>query len=329
MTTQHEVTAAAAQAELILTRVFDAPRELVFKAWTDPDHLAKWWGAKGFATGVVACDLQPGGVLHYVQDGPNGVQFWGKFVYYEVAAPARLGFTSAFSDPAGATVRAPFSAEWPLEIMNTLTLTEQDGKTTLTLRGGPHNATTAELQTFAAARSSLQQGFRSTFDRLDEFLADQAAAREIVLTRVFDAPRALVWRAWTDPEHLMRWWGPEHFTSPTCRIDLRVGGSYHFCMRSPDGQDFWSTGVYREIVELERIVCTDSFADAEGNLVPAAAYGMSGDWPDALLVTVTFEDLGDKTRLTLRQTGIPAGEMREMTVAGWNGSFDKLAASLR
>jgi uncharacterized protein YndB with AHSA1/START domain len=156
----------------------------------------------------------------------------------------------------------------------------------------------------------------------------EAAGRELVITRIFDAPRELVWKAWTEPERMQRWWGPENFTAPVCKIDLRVGGVYHFCMRSPEGQDFWSTGVYREIVEPARLVCTDSFADEQGNVVPASHYGMPGDWPLELLVTVTFEDEGGKTKMTLRQTGIPSGQMSEMTEAGWNGSFDKLAAEL-
>lgn len=152
--------------------------------------------------------------------------------------------------------------------------------------------------------------------------------RDLVITRVFDAPRELVWRAWTEPEHLVKWWGPEHFTSPTCKVDLRVGGKYHFCMRSPDGQDFWSTGVYREIVPYEKLVWTDSFADAEGNVVPGSYYDMGDDFPEEMLVTITFEDLGGRTRLTLRHVGHPAGEMGEQAVLGWSGSFDKLAASL-
>ncbi len=158
--------------------------------------------------------------------------------------------------------------------------------------------------------------------------ATSTSERELVITRVFDAPRELVWKAWTEPEHVMRWWGPKYFTAPVCQIDLRVGGKYLFCMRSPDGQDFWSTGVYREIVEPERIVCTDSFADEKGNPVPASHYGVPGEWPMELIVTVTFEEHEGKTRLTLRQVGVPLGEMKEMTEAGWNGSFDKLAESL-
>jgi uncharacterized protein YndB with AHSA1/START domain len=154
-------------------------------------------------------------------------------------------------------------------------------------------------------------------------------SRELTITRVFDAPRALVWKAWTDPQQLMRWWGPKDYTSPFCKIDLRVGGRYLFCMRSPEGQDYWSTGVFRELVPMERIVLTDSFADEQGNVVPASYYGMGEDFPQELQVTVTFEDEGDKTRMTLRHAGMPEGEMREQTGAGWNESFDKLAESLK
>jgi uncharacterized protein YndB with AHSA1/START domain len=153
--------------------------------------------------------------------------------------------------------------------------------------------------------------------------------QEIVITREFDAPRELVWKAWTEPELLKRWWGPKNFTSPTCKIDFRVGGKYLYCMRSPEGQDFWSTGFYREIVPLERIVCTDSFADEKGNVVPATYYGMSADLPLECQVIVTFEEHDGKTKMTLTHVGIPAGTMSDLTEAGWNESFDKLAESLK
>lgn len=151
----------------------------------------------------------------------------------------------------------------------------------------------------------------------------------LVITRVFDAPRELVWKAWTEPERFKRWWGPKEFTAPSCKIDFRVGGIYLACMRSPDGTDYWSTGVYREIVPMKRIVYTDSFADEKGNVVPASHYGMEGDFPLEMLVTVTFEEQGSKTKMTLRHVGLPAGEHSDMAGAGWNGSFDKLAESLK
>jgi len=129
----------------------------------------------------------------------------------------------------------------------------------------------------------------------------------------------------------MRWWGPKAFTSPICKIDFRVGGVWLGCMSSPEfqeGRALWSTRVYREIVPLERIVITDSFADADGNVVPASYYGITEDMPLEMLVTVTFEDMAGKTRMTLRHEGMPAGAIGEGANQGWNESFDKLAASL-
>ena len=153
----------------------------------------------------------------------------------------------------------------------------------------------------------------------------------LVITRVFDAPRELVWKAWTEPEHMMRWWGPRAFTCPHCEIDFRVGGKILASMQSPEfneGRPIWSTGVYREIVPLERIVMTDSFADEKGNVVPATHYGMGEDIPLEMLVTVTLEDLGGKTRMTMRHEGLPAGEMKDGANQGWSESFDKLAEYL-
>jgi len=152
---------------------------------------------------------------------------------------------------------------------------------------------------------------------------------DMVITRVFDAPVELVWKAWTEPERLMRWWGPKDFTSPSCKMDLRVGGKYLFCMRGPDGKDYYSTGVFREIVPLKRLVFTDSFADPDGNVVTASYYGMDDEIPEVLTVTVLFEEVGGKTTLTLKHSGFPEGENKDMAGLGWNQSLDKLAESLQ
>lgn len=157
--------------------------------------------------------------------------------------------------------------------------------------------------------------------------ATEPAARDLVITRVFDAPRKRVWKAWTEPESMMRWWGPKGFTCPVCRIDLRVGGAYLNCMRSPEGQDYWSTGVFREIVPPERLVYTDSFADEKGRVVPATHYGMTAAYPLEMLVTVTFEELEGKTKFTLQHAGLPPEDLDDCR-AGWSQSFDKLAEVL-
>lgn len=164
--------------------------------------------------------------------------------------------------------------------------------------------------------------------------ATKALENELVITRIFDAPRELVWKAWTDHDQVKRWHGPRMFTCPSAKIDFRVGGKYLFCMRSDSGPEqwqegIWSTGIYKEIVPLEKIVCTDCFADENGNVVPATHYDMEGDFPLEMLVTVTFEDYKDnKTKMTMRHRGIPAGEHSEGADQGWNESFDKLAEHL-
>jgi uncharacterized protein YndB with AHSA1/START domain len=155
------------------------------------------------------------------------------------------------------------------------------------------------------------------------------AAKEILtITRELDAPREIVWKAWTEPEHFMRWWGPRRYSAPYCRIDLKVGGTYLNCMRSPDGKDFWTTGVYKEIDAPYRLVYTDSFADEKGNVVQAAHYGLGEDFPLESLVTVTLEDLsGKRTRMTMVHAPLPAGRTYDETASGWNQSFDKMAAA--
>ncbi|MFV5692208.1 SRPBCC family protein [Flavobacterium sp. LT1R49] len=152
--------------------------------------------------------------------------------------------------------------------------------------------------------------------------------QKLVIVREFDASRELVWTAWTDPESCKKWWGPKNFTCPVCEIDFKVGGKYLNCMRSSEGKEFWSTGTYVEIVPMERIVCTDSFADEKGNVVSATHYGMEG-FPLELFVTVSFEEHDNKTRMTLTHQGIPSRKMTDLTSASWNESFDKLAESIK
>jgi uncharacterized protein YndB with AHSA1/START domain len=155
----------------------------------------------------------------------------------------------------------------------------------------------------------------------------ETAVNELIINRMFHARVDLVWKAWTNSEHIMRWWGPKGFTSPVCKLDFRVGGKFHFCTTSPDGQNFWNTGICKEIIPFKKIVWTDGLADEKGNKVPASHYGMS-DMPEELLLTILFEDQNGKTKLTIHHQGIPAGELSEMTNRHWNETLDKLAATL-
>ena len=153
-------------------------------------------------------------------------------------------------------------------------------------------------------------------------------AKELTITRIIDAPVDIVWKAWTDSEYFKRWWGPKGFTAPDNKMDLRVGGKYLSSMLSPDGQKFWNTGVFREIVRHKRLVVTDSFADEKGNVVPASHYGMSADFPKEMQIAVTFGEVpGGKTKITLKHGGtdtLPDKDLKDME-QGWGESLDKLA----
>jgi uncharacterized protein YndB with AHSA1/START domain len=150
--------------------------------------------------------------------------------------------------------------------------------------------------------------------------APNATERELVLTRVFDAPRELVFRAWTDPKHMARWWGPKHFTNRVEQMDVRPGGAWRIIMCAPDGTEHPSQGVYREIVPPERLVFTNTAVDKDGNVI------IDG------FTTVTFADQDGKTKLTLETRGVAmvayAAEYLKGMEMGWTQSLERLAESL-
>jgi uncharacterized protein YndB with AHSA1/START domain len=149
-------------------------------------------------------------------------------------------------------------------------------------------------------------------------LVAEPAEHVLVITRIFDAPRELVFKAWTDPFHLARWMGPRGFRSTVVRSELYAGGSYRIHMLGPDGDDHWTQGVFREIVEPERLVMAGSWADGQGN--PTS--------PETLL-TITFEEHERKrTRLTLHQAVFESVTARDQHRGGWNSSLDRLAEYL-
>ncbi|MGE5293649.1 MAG: SRPBCC domain-containing protein [Solirubrobacterales bacterium] len=156
----------------------------------------------------------------------------------------------------------------------------------------------------------------------------QAAAQTLVITRTLNAPRELVFKAWTEPEQVMRWWGPKTYTTPACEIELRLGGIFRTCMRSPEGRDYWSQGIYHEIDEPNRIVFSDAFSDEHGHMVSPTQYGMSDDWPTETIVTVSLSEHAGKTRLVLQHWPLQPSPERDLCQQGWNESLDKLAEYL-
>jgi uncharacterized protein YndB with AHSA1/START domain len=159
--------------------------------------------------------------------------------------------------------------------------------------------------------------------------AASAKKRDVIITRQFDAAVELVWRAWTDPEHVMKWWGPKFFTSPMCKMDFREGRKTLVCMRTPDGVDLYNTWHYTKIVPMERIEFAQNLCDKNGERVDPVSLGLRDDFPEDVQTVVSFKSMGNKTELTVAEYGFPDSQMFVFAEMGMNQCLDKMAESFR
>jgi uncharacterized protein YndB with AHSA1/START domain len=427
MSKKDNATEDYAGREFVITRDFAAPRELVFAAWTDPKHLAKWWGPRGFTNPVCQWDARPGNAIHVVMRAPNGVDYPMGGEFREIVAPERLVFTSGALDENGNLL---------FEFLHTVTLVERSGQTMLTIRSrvvkttaeankyiggfeagmtqslvrlGEHlaretpplvierifNAPVAKvweaitskesmkewsfdikefkpevgfefeflgekddtkyfhkckvtevihekklayswryeghegnslvtielfaegnqtrlmlthegLETFpktpAFARGNFVEGWTQIIgSSLKEFVESVAAEREIVISRVFEAAREVVWQAMTDPRHVINWWGPRGFTDTIEEMDVRPGGVWKHVMHGPDGADYPNESIFKEVVRPERLVYSHGG-------------GKKGSRGVSFMATWTFDAVeAGKTKVTIRMV-FPSAADRDFVV---------------
>ena len=266
--------AAAIERRVVLSRLFEAPRELVYRMWTEPEHMARWWGPACFTNPVCELDVRPGGALRIVMRAPDGTEYPMVGTFREVVPPERLVLLTFALD----------GEENPLlENLISVTFAEEGERTKLTVEAEAVGFVPIAAQMLAG----MEEGLSQSLVRLAELLPAATADREIAMTRVFDAPRELVFAAWTDPHHVAQWWGPDGFTNTIDEMDVRPGGTWRFVMHGPDGTDYKNESIYDEVVKPERLVY---------NHISAPRFQM----------TATFEpaggadDAGEKTRLTVR-----------------------------
>jgi uncharacterized protein YndB with AHSA1/START domain len=304
--------------ELVFTRRFDAPREMVWQAWTDSSQLARWWGPDGFSITTHAHEMAKGGGWQFTMHGPDGQDYPNHITYLEVEAPARMVYIHG---GAPGDVTAPFQTS--------MTLTEEGGVTLLTMHAT--FASAADLA-YVIKHYSADEGGRQTVGRLAEHLQMLTSEHpEFVMTRHFKAPRALVWKAWTDPAVLADWFGPKGCVTRIERFELKPGGVWHSYMVMPDGMEMWAKFEFQEIVPLERLVWLHGFSDAQCG---RTKHPMSPTWPLLMHTTVTFEDAGAATKLTVRWVPYEATAQERQTFVeglsgmtmGWGGSFMQLDA---
>ncbi len=164
-------TAITSSPEFVISRVFDAPRDLLWECFTQVSHIGQWWGPKGVKILKSEMDLRVGGMYLYGMETPDGKIMWGKFVYREIVPLEKLVFINSFSDEAAGVTRHPLSPTWPLQMLSTFTFEELGGKTRFTIRWAPFNATEEERNTFEAGRGSMTQGWSGTLEQLEVYLA--------------------------------------------------------------------------------------------------------------------------------------------------------------
>jgi uncharacterized protein YndB with AHSA1/START domain len=436
---------STADREIVLSRVFDAPRELVWDALIDPQQVVQWWGPRGFTTTIHEMDVRAGGVWRHTMHGPDGTDYPNKIVFVEVAKPDRIVYsqiggraggsdaqcqvTWTFEEQGDKTkliLRMVFDSPEERERVNkdlgfveggkqTLArLAEQLAKTPIIIERvfdapaeivwqaltdpnqmkqwyfAPLNSFKPEvgfdtqfnvrhnekdylhiwkvtdvvpgkrlsynwkyggfpgdssvtfelfsegnktklklthegLETFipesnpGLARGNFVKGWTHCSSALKQFVegGKELPAQELVITRVIDAPRELVFRAWIDPRHMAQWWGPHGFTNPVCELDVRPGGAILIHMRGPDGVVHPMTGVYQEVVELERLVFASAALDNEGKPL------------FEVLTTVIFAEQGKKTKQTLQARVIKRTAKATPYIAGmeagWTQSLERLA----
>ncbi len=295
--------------ELVIVRTFDAPQWLVWQAWTESAHMMQWACPDDLTLLYGDGELRPGGKWRSAMRAPNGEELTFGGTYREVVPCERLVFTHVWDE----------NGKPGHETIVTVQLAEHQGKTTMTFRQ------TGFLS--VESRDGHEDGWNQAFDHLAQHLQQTMVAtpHELTLTRIFNAPRTMVWKMWTEPEHVAQWWGPHGFTNPLCQWDTCPGNAILVHMRGPKGSpfdfDMPMGGVFETVLAPERLVfITNALPDESGKPQIATRN------------TVTFEEYNGKTKVTLQAvvlyfTPAATGALAGME-QGWTQSLEKLTALL-
>ena len=301
--------------EIRITRVYDAPVQAVWDAWTDPDQVAQWWGPRGFTLTTHSKDLRPGGTWNYTMHGPDGVDYPNSTHYLEVDECAKLVYDHGAND------------DQPPLFRVTVLFSENNGKTKMEMRMALPTPEAAE-QTRKFIKGA---GGDATWDRLAEYLEKTSSGKEqFVINRSFDAPLDLMFEMWTNPKHFSQWLPPTGFTMQFIKADIRPGGKSFYSM-SGGNVKMYGRVEYLQIAKPDRIVYTQQFCDEHENI---ARHPMAPTWPETMLTTVRLSEEGpNKTRVTVTWEPHGATTREELETfikskggmtQGWTGSFDKL-----
>lgn len=316
MTAMKKALEPESEREVVITRLIAAPLARVWRAWTDDDEIVKWWGPHGFRDETRSREFKEGGVWRHTMIGPDGARYLNAAKYHEIVPMEKI------------VVRNAGGAEYDekgLHFTSTITFKAVGDKTEITMRSV---FGTAAMRKQAVEEFKAVEGGNQTLSRLEAHCAGW-----FTIFRLVDAPRERVWRAWTAERELAAWMGPKGAEPGHAKLDLRVGGTYHYSIRYA-GVEMWGLLTYREIAAPERLVYLQQFSDKDRGL---GAHPLAPAWPKKMLTTVHFQDFGAKTLISLYWAPVEAGEAELATFrdgmdgmkGGWNGSFERLDEHLR
>jgi len=293
-------TKETSDREITLTRFIDAPRSRVWEALSELKQREAWWGPDGFTNETKSCEWKVGGHWIYTMKGPDGKLYPNNIRFTEIVENERLAYVHGEDETEGPSCHEGL---WTLE--------EENGKTRLTMR---LVLSSPEERALLIEKFGVLEGGKQTLAKLAAH-ASTPPAHELRFERIVKAPRSRVWDAWTDPEQMKHWFAPKPFTLVVKSFDLRPGGRFEMAMRPPQGDDFPFSGTYREIAAPERLLWNSEFSDAS---------------TDQMTTEVLFDDLGDATRLRIRQTFHFLSPIAEQGIKGaqqgWTMTLDQLAA---
>ncbi|MGE4170525.1 MAG: SRPBCC family protein [Candidatus Margulisiibacteriota bacterium] len=300
------------------SRLLNAPLDVVWELWSDPTHLAQWWGPRGFRNTISRHEFKPGGEWEFIMHGPDGTDYPNLWIYKDITPKTRLvmdhrshpkfqvtiGFEPAKDDPNRTWIQFDMTFENP--------------------------------EVAEAIKDYAILGNEQNLERLEAALAEKTGtvlAKPFVLSRTFNASPEILWDMWTKPEHMRRWWGAQDFGVAYSKMDFRRGGSYHYGMTNPDGSTIWGKMWFKDIVLHKRLMFINGFSDEHGGI---AQHPMNPGWPKELLSTIHFESENGKTNLTIEWVPINAtpaeiecfNNGHDSMTGGWTGTLDRLEEAL-
>lgn len=302
--------------EIKITRIYKAPVKAVWDAWADPKQAAQWWGPRGFTITNHSKDMRTGGMWHYTMHGPDGTDYVNKTKFLEIDPYKRMVYDHGGNDEQAPLFRV------------TVTFNE--------VKGGTKMEMTMALPTAEEAEKTKKfikaAGGNSTWDRLAEYLDKNITGKEkFVINRTFDAPRDLMFKVWTDPNHFSKWLPPTGFKMKFIRADIRPGGTTFYSMSNDSGLTMYGRAEYLEVSPPDRIVYTQQFCDENEKV---SRHPMAPTWPETMQTTITLSEEGSRqTRVTIEWEVVGKATAEEMATfiagrtgmtQGWGGSFDKL-----